>query len=143
MLGAASIGTTLGFAQGDRRRCWPSADRSRSRRPARPADIAAAEAEQRHRASAAWPGMIHAGSVIAGVADRDRHLVAVASFSRSAIAGESSSGLSQVSLVSGRGSSCSQALLAKRPSQMRVGAEQQRHARLPAAPDAPGCGRGA
>jgi hypothetical protein len=32
--------------------------------------------------------------------------------SRSAMAGETSSGLSQVSFVNGRGSSCSQALLA-------------------------------
>ena len=45
-------------------------------------------------------------------------------FSRSAVAGLTSTALSHVSLVIGLGSSCSQPLFAKRPSRIgRVGAE--------------------
>ena len=71
-------------------------------------------------APSAWPGRIHTGT------SRRRSPAATSTSSvdstpsRSAVAGETSRALSQVSLVSGLGHSWSQALLAKRPSQ-RVG----------------------
>ena len=69
--------------------------------------------------SSAWPGMIQTGTstVRPAVAQLD-HVARSSSPSRSAGAGLTSAALSQVSLVSGLGSSWSQPLLAKRPSQI-------------------------
>ena len=100
------------------RRRAPSAETSPSRharrqcrRSRRPKPIVATAT------SSAWPGMIQAGSNEARRPMRQHHAIAIAHARRRASPGEISSGLSQVSLVNGRGNSCSQALFAKRPSQ--------------------------
>src|SRR3954471_15830374 len=66
--------------------------------------------------SAAWAGEIQTGIVTDRLPLLISTMSPLTSISRSAVAGASSAALSQVSLVSGFGSSCSHALFAKRPS---------------------------